>query len=113
MWSNTFDKVISEELELSALKQQAHKTFCINFKLLYLLQCSTAFTWHFNVLKTFRNSCKLNNRNVATFWDVEQIFTQAIWTVAFQKIVESVSFLTANINWWPLESKQVFELKEN
>lgn len=46
-----------------------------------------------------------------TFCDIGQILIQAIWMVAFQNIVESVSFLTANTNWYSLEPRHFFELK--
>lgn len=86
--------------------------FMLIYSITYLWHCSIAFTWHFRVLKTFRNSCRVKSLNVDILWDTGHIFTHAICMVAFQNIVESVSFLTANINWYPFVSRHFFDLKK-
>lgn len=77
----------------------------------YLELCDSAWNWHFRVLKTFKNSPSVNSRIIATFWSEDCNLTQAIWIVAFQNIVASVSFFTAKTSWCPFESRYFFDLK--
>jgi hypothetical protein len=73
------------------------------------LKCSAYFCYGKN--HTFKSWCKFSNLWLSILFVCTLTLTQAILTVVFHKIEESVPFLTANTSFLPLLSTHLLHLE--